>query len=117
MAFFGAERADGFQLLRGHARLDRVIRAHDLVITGEGAFDRTSLFGKGPAQLGELGRKLKRPVWALCGRVDWPANKRPPFDKLEGLPPHPNLARLTRAGHARRLEDLAFRVAVDSLRR
>jgi glycerate kinase len=110
MAFFDAKREDGFQLIRHHAGLDKILRAHDLVITGEGSFDRTSLLGKAPTQLAHLARKMKRPVWALCGRVDLAA-KLSPFDRLEGLEPHPHFAKLTSAQHARRLEELAFRAA------
>lgn len=107
MAFFRAKREDGFQLVRRRARLDELIRAHDLVITGEGSFDRTSLLGKGPAQLGLLGRKLGKPVWALCGRVDH--RGRLPFEKLAGVDVHPQFESLMPREHARRLEQLAFR--------
>jgi len=110
MAFFRARREDGFQLVRERAALDRIIRAHDLVITGEGSFDRTSLLGKAPAQLAHLGRRLKKPVWALCGRVEL-KGKRSPFVRLEGLEPHPRFEKLTAKDHAQRLEELAFRVA------
>jgi glycerate kinase len=110
MAFFNAKREDGFQLIRRLAGLDAIIRAHDLVITGEGSFDRTSLLGKAPSQLAQLARQLKRPVWAFCGRVDIAA-KLSPFDRLEGLEPHPRFERLTPLQHARRLEELAFRLA------
>src|ERR1700676_425441 len=81
MAFFNAKRENGFQLVRRVTRLDALIRRHDLVITGEGCFDRTSLLGKAPAQLGELARKLQRPVWALCGRAALSLAKSP-FDRL-----------------------------------
>src|SRR5471032_2862916 len=95
MAFFNAKPENGFQLVRRLTKLDAVIREHDLVITGEGCFDRTSLLGKAPSQLGELARKLKRPVWALCGRLDLPFS-RSPFDRIAALstrqnpgpPPH-----------------------------
>jgi len=114
MAFFHAKREDGFQLIRRHAGLDAIIRAHDLVVTGEGSFDRTSLLGKAPSQLAHLSHKLKRPVWALCGRVDLAA-RLSPFDRLEGLEPHPDFEKLTSKQHARRIEDMAFRVACDHL--
>jgi glycerate kinase len=110
MAFFHAKREDGFQLIRRHAEIDAIIRAHDLVITGEGSFDRTSLLGKAPSQLGHLARKLKKPIWALCGRVELAA-KLSPFDRLEGLGPHPDFEKLTPRQHAKRLEDLAVQVA------
>jgi glycerate kinase len=115
MTFFDARREDGFQLVRRLTKLDDVIRAHDLVITGEGAFDRTSLHGKAPSQLAELAGQLKRPAWALCGRVDFPRGKKSPFARLAGLStpenPGPPPESLTSAQHAKRLERLAYEVA------
>jgi len=114
IAFFNARRENGFQLVRRLARLDALVRAHDLVITGEGSFDRTSLLGKAPAQLGQLARKLKRPVWAFCGRVALPLVKTP-FDKVAALStrenPGPPPESLTSAQHAERLEELAYNLA------
>jgi glycerate kinase len=116
MAFFDAKREDGFQLVRRQAGLDALIRAHDLVITGEGCFDRTSLLGKAPSQIGALARRLKKPVWALCGRAELPLEKSP-FHKLAALStranPGPPPESLTKAQHARRLETLAYQVASD----
>jgi glycerate kinase len=114
MAFFDAKRENGFQLVRRLTGLDALIRGHDLVITGEGCFDRTSLLGKAPAQLGELARKLRRPVWALCGRIALPL-ARSPFDRMGALStkknPGPPPDSLTSAQHAKRLEQLAYEVA------
>ncbi len=114
MAFFGARRENGFQLVRRLTGLDALIRQHDLIITGEGCFDRTSLLGKAPAQLGDLARKLKRPAWALCGRATLPVAKTP-FVRLAALStpenPGPPPDTLTSAQHARRLERLAFELA------
>jgi glycerate kinase len=117
LAFFHARRENGFQLVRRLCKLDALVRAHDLVITGEGSFDRTSLLGKAPAQLGELARKLKRPVWAFCGRVDLSPSKTP-FDKIAALStkqnPGPVPESLTAAQHAKRLEELAFQCATSA---
>jgi len=117
MAFFNAERQNGFQLVRRLMKLDALIRRHDLIITGEGCFDRTSLLGKAPAQLGELARKLKRPVWALCGRVALPLS-RSPFDRMAALStkqnPGPPPETLTSLQHAERLEELACETARQS---
>lgn len=44
----GARLVGGFELVAGWLELDRRIAAADLVITGEGRFDDTSLDGKGP---------------------------------------------------------------------
>ena len=110
MVFFNARRESGFQVVRRLTGLDALIRGHDLVITGEGCFDRTSLQGKAPAQLGHLARKLRRPAWALCGRVALAAS-RAPFDRLAGLStprnPGPELETLTPARHAGRRDELA----------
>jgi len=124
MTFFNAKRENGFQLVRRWGKLDALIRRHDLVITGEGCFDRTSLLGKAPLQLGELARKLKRPVWALCGRVDLPplVLSRSPFDRIAALNPvgfrtrqnpgpPPASGPLSSAQHAKRLEQLAYGAA------
>jgi glycerate kinase len=115
MTFLEARREDGFQLVRRLTNLDAVIRAHDLVITGEGAFDRTSLHGKAPAQLANLARELKRPAWAFCGRVDLPRGAKSFFARIAGLStpenPGPPPESLTSAQHAKRLERLAFETA------
>jgi glycerate kinase len=114
MTFFNARRENGFQLVRRLLKLDALIRAHDLVITGEGCLDGTSLLGKAPTQLGELARKLKRPAWALCGRVNLPLAKTP-FTRVAGVStaedPGPALETLPPEEHARRLEKLAFEMA------
>jgi glycerate kinase len=114
MVFFKARRENGFQLVRRTTWLDNLVRAHDMVVTGEGSFDRTSLLGKAPAQLAHLSRKLKRPVWAFCGHLDLPQAKTP-FDKITALStkakPGPPPESLTSAQHARRLEKLAFNLA------
>lgn len=118
MSFFNAKREDGFQLVRRLTNLDAIIRRHDLIITGEGCFDRTSLLGKAPSQLAALCRKLKRPAWALCGRVDFPRGKSP-FACLASLStpdnPGPPPESLTSAQHAKRLERLAYEVARGNL--
>jgi len=114
LAFFNAKRENGFQIVRRLTGLDALIRRHDLIITGEGCFDRTSLLGKAPSQLGELARRLKRPVWALCGRLDLPLS-RSPFDRVAALStkknPGPPPDSLTSEQHAKRLEQLAYEAA------
>ena len=114
LAFFRAKRENGFQLVRRLTGLDELIRRHDLVITGEGCLDRTSLLGKAPAQLGQLARKLKRPAWAFCGRVNLP-QAASPFALMAGLStqenPGPPPESIPPEEHARRLETLAYEAA------
>ena len=114
MAFFGARREEGFHLVRRLSGLDALVRRHDLVITGEGCFDRTSLLGKAPCQLAQLARRAGRPAWGLCGRANLPLAKTP-FTRLAALStgerPGPPPESISPAAHAKRLEDLAFQMA------
>ena len=114
MTFFHAKPENGFQLARRLLKLDTLIRRHDLVVTGEGCLDRTSLLGKAPMQLGELSRRLGRPAWAFCGRVAL-SKAKTPFAQIAALSttenPGPPPESLTCAEHARRLEELAFQMA------
>jgi glycerate kinase len=114
MTFFNAKRENGFAVVRDLMKLDALIRGHDLVITGEGCFDQTSLLGKAPAQLGELARALQRPAWALCGRVGLPVEETP-FARIAALstPENPGapVESLSADEHGANLEALAYGMA------
>jgi glycerate kinase len=69
LAFLGAELAPGFDLFARQAALERRLRAADLVVTGEGAIDRSTLMGKGVGQIAQRCRQLKIPCIALAGMV------------------------------------------------
>jgi glycerate kinase len=56
MGFLGARPVPGFDLFARWARLEDRLRGVDLVITGEGAVDRSSLMGKGT---GEIARRCR----------------------------------------------------------
>src|ERR1035437_6197445 len=69
LAFLGAELAPGFDLFARQAALERRLRAADLVVTGEGAIDRSTLMGKGVGQIARRCRTLKIPCIGLAGMV------------------------------------------------
>ena len=70
VAFVGGTITSGFELVEEITGLsDRVCRA-DLVVTGEGAFDRQSLAGKGPGRLLELARREGVPSVVFAGTYD-----------------------------------------------
>ena len=69
LAFLGAELAPGFDLFARQAALERRLRAADLVVTGEGAIDRSTLMGKGVGQIARRCRQLKIPCIALAGML------------------------------------------------
>ena len=67
LAFLGAKPEPGFELFARHAKLNHHLRATDLVITGEGAIDRSTLMGKGTGEIARRCRTLKIPCLGLAG--------------------------------------------------
>jgi len=67
--FAGAKLQPGFELFARHAKLEQKIKAADLIITGEGAIDESTLMGKGVGQIARLCRKSKKPCIGLAGAV------------------------------------------------
>jgi glycerate kinase len=106
VAFLGARLRRGVEVVMDAVGLPARLERSDLVITGEGALDASSLRGKVPSGVLETARAAGVPVLVLCGRTD----VRP-----EGVPVHTLVERfgVERAmSDARRaLEDLAAEVA------
>ena len=69
LAFLGAELRPGFDLFARHAALAGRLRAADLVITGEGAIDPSTLMGKGVGQIAQRCCQLNIPCIGLAGVV------------------------------------------------
>lgn len=59
----------GFSLVTSWLDLDRRIAESDLVITGEGRFDESSLEGKGPGAIVDRARALGREVHVFAGTI------------------------------------------------
>jgi glycerate 2-kinase len=70
MAATGARLVPGFELVSDWLRVDERLAAADLVITGEGRFDDSSLQGKGPGSLVRAAQALGKPVHVFAGRVE-----------------------------------------------
>ena len=68
-AFLGAHFEGGFELFARYAGLQERLKAVDLVITGEGCLDRSSLMGKGVGALARVCKEKTIPVIALAGSV------------------------------------------------
>jgi glycerate kinase len=69
-AFFGARFRPGVEIVIEHARLAEKLRGADLVITGEGRLDRSTLDGKAPLGVARLARRMGVPVIAVGGSLD-----------------------------------------------
>jgi glycerate 2-kinase len=81
-AFAGARLEPGFALFSRLADLERQLAWADLVITGEGSIDRSTLMGKGVGQVVERCRELGLPCLGLGGIV---ASRSRAFAALRGL--------------------------------
>ncbi|MGC5078034.1 glycerate kinase [Agrococcus sp. DT81.2] len=85
-----ALRAWGAALVPGAAAvaeligLDSAIRSADLVVTGEGSYDRQSLDGKVPGFVLAVARDAGVPIALVAGRID-PAADRAPFSSAIAL--------------------------------
>jgi glycerate kinase len=69
MAAAGAMLLPGSELVSAWLDLDRHVTAAELIITGEGTFDDSSLSGKGPGSLASQGLARGKPVHVFAGRV------------------------------------------------
>ena len=84
-AFLGARFAPGFELFARHAHLRRRIRSADLVLTGEGAIDHSTLMGKGVGQIAALCREAQIPCIGLAGSVSPETKGSRLFTRVLGL--------------------------------
>ena len=69
MAGTGAQLLPGFELVSAWLDLDARITAADLVITGEGRFDASSLSGKGPGAVAARALARGKPAHIFAGQV------------------------------------------------
>jgi len=70
LAFAGAELVPGADLVSDWLDLPKRIGAADVILTGEGRFDRSSLEGKGPAALVARALELGKKVHVFAGSVE-----------------------------------------------
>jgi glycerate kinase len=110
--FARAKFVSGFELFAAQAQLPRQLAKTDLIVTGEGALDRSTLMGKGVGQLAALGRTHKLPVIGLGGVVRDRSALGKIFQVIRAL------CELTAPEQARRraefwLAELAFQVATN----
>jgi glycerate kinase len=66
---YGAVFLPGFELVSQWLNLDHFIRQVDLLLTGEGRFDQSSLLGKGPWALIQAGAKAGKQIHVHAGSV------------------------------------------------
>ena len=84
-AFLDARIEPGFELLAEKAGLEGKLSGSDLVVTGEGAIDESTLMGKGVGQLARRCQALGIPCIGLGGSVGDSARTSGLFSSLESL--------------------------------
>lgn len=85
MTFLHAEPLPGFTLIARILHLKKLIQTHDLIITGEGCLDRTSLAGKAPLAIARMTQSLHKPCWNISGKIDLSSSFQLPFAKKASL--------------------------------
>jgi glycerate kinase len=109
-AFVGARLVPGFDLFAKKAELARHIRAADLVITGEGSIDKSTLMGKGVGEIAAHCHKLGIPCIGLAGVVGDPKLVLKRFTQAHGMTPQFTTVTKALSKPAVWLEKLAVRV-------
>jgi len=75
-AFLGAKLISGTELFLNIAEYKRQLKGVDLVLTGEGKLDGTTVLGKAPIVLAQITKKISKvPVIAICGSIGLGADK------------------------------------------
>lgn len=69
MAFFNGEIKSGIKIVMDLVNFEAKVRDADWVITGEGATDFQSMYGKVPFGVAQVAKKWKKPVLCLSGTL------------------------------------------------
>lgn len=109
--FAGAKLARGFEVFAHLAGLRDRITGSDLVLTGEGALDRSSLMGKGVGEVARLCRELAVGCVALAGLIPEPEQVHGLFSSVHAMVPGLATPHQAMQQPGLWLERLAFQVA------
>jgi glycerate kinase len=109
--FAGARLEPGFALFARLASLRERVAAAQLVITGEGAIDRSTLMGKGVGELARWCREQGVPCLGLAGALPNATEANQLFTAAYALAPDLTTPEEAKAEPGRWLERLAARVA------
>ena len=110
-SFLQARLEPGFALLALHTGLKERVAQADLVVTGEGAIDGSSLMGKGVGELARWCQQCGLPCVGLAGQVGEEARASRLFGALHALAPDVASREQALAEPSRWLELLTSRVA------
>jgi glycerate kinase len=109
-AFAGARIESGFDLFARYARLEKRLRAADVVVTGEGAMDEQTRMGKGVGQIARWCARCGVPCIGLAGVVEASVQESKLFAHTRALVERTTLPRAMKQA-ARCLETLSAETA------
>jgi glycerate kinase len=112
LAFFGGTLEPGFDLFARLAKLERRLRATDLVITGEGAIDKSTLMGKGVGEVARRSCASGIPCIGLAGDVPPDCRQSKKFVQIRALTDLTSVER-AKANPEQWLERLAKKAALE----
>lgn len=75
VAFLNARLRRGIEIVLEATSLESYVREVDLVITGEGSIDGSTVYGKTPMGVAKLAKKHNKPVVAIAGNLGEGAEK------------------------------------------
>lgn len=111
--FAGGPLEPGFRLFAGQTALKQRVREAELIITGEGRIDETSvLMGKGVGWLARWAAHWSKPCLGLAGALGGVNITRPYFSELMGIAPALAAPEAAMAEPGRWLRELARQAAV-----
>jgi glycerate kinase len=84
-AFCGAQLEPGFELFASLSNLAARLAQADLVITGEGKLDHSTLMGKGVGEIARLAARKRKNCIGLGGTVLVGSQRKSPFSRLFGI--------------------------------
>jgi glycerate kinase len=110
-AFLGARAESGVEIFARCAKLSQRLRAVDLVITGEGSMDKSTLMGKGVGEIARRCRRIGIPCLGLSGILKDQALLRRRFVEIHCLTPEMTSPEKAMRRPAFWLEKLTMQVA------
>ena len=111
--FVGGPLISGFRLFSAWTKLKQRLRDFQLVITGEGTLDQTTVYtGKGVCRVASLARARRIPCLGLAGVVGQPEVVGPRFTQVHSITPELASVDAAMATPAFWLRELARRTAV-----
>lgn len=109
-AFVGAQLTPGFELISRKMKLKAALRCSDLVVTGEGRLDRSSLMGKGTGEIAVMCKAKGISCIGFSGQIADRAQLQKVFPELHSLSDITTPNRAT-AEAKKWLEKMSFAVA------